>query len=46
MKLSIANGACTGVVFATGWQFLLVSLGEGFGFGFRGVGGGRFFVWK
>ena len=31
-----------GVVFAKGREFLLVSLGEGFGVGFRGVVGGGF----
>ena len=35
-----------GVAFAKGCEFLLVSLGEGFGVGFRGVAGGGFPVEK
>ena len=34
----------TGVVFAKGCEFLLVSLGEGFGVVFRGVVGGGFLL--
>ena len=36
------KGVFTGVVFAKGCEFLLLSLKEGFGVGFRGVVGGGF----